>query len=185
MSGVCALVHTFMVRPRVMLGAAQSRECELDDRVARLAWRAPGAGPRCRSLAARGESLAAFDERCIPASGVAPPSNTPGILSRRALPAGRLARLGATPDFHHGLLVPDTGVRHSSDRCRRHDRGSLRARDPGDRRGATRCRVRGGNSRAPGAHVSKAGDFAAVRRDSESGVVRVPCGCRKTPSNAD
>src|SRR5204863_1841675 len=59
-------------------------------------------------LAARGESLAAFDERCIPkppqrgcrvggpgASGVAPPTgprgapNTPGILSRRALPAGR------------------------------------------------------------------------------------------------
>src|SRR5436309_8098965 len=56
------------------------------------------------SLTARGERLAAFDERCIPASGVAPPSNTPGILSRRALPAGRLARLGATPDVHHGLF---------------------------------------------------------------------------------
>ena len=56
-------------------------------------------------LTARGESLAAFDERCIPSGGVAPPSNTPGILSRRALPAGRLARLGATPDFHHGLLT--------------------------------------------------------------------------------
>ena len=82
-------------------------------------------------LTPRGESLAAFDERCIPSSTptrlprwgprpgcVAPPSNTPGIatpprkpraagapvLSRRALPAGRLARLGATPDFHHGLL---------------------------------------------------------------------------------
>ena len=26
------------------------------------------------------------------------------ILGRRALPARRLARLGATPDFHHGLL---------------------------------------------------------------------------------
>ena len=26
------------------------------------------------------------------------------MLGRRALPAGRLARLGATPDFHHGLL---------------------------------------------------------------------------------
>src|SRR5712692_5252082 len=61
--------------------------------------------PVKRALAARGESLAAFDERCIPASGVAPPSNTPGILSRRALPAGRLARLGATPDFHRGLLA--------------------------------------------------------------------------------
>src|SRR5256712_9810004 len=56
-------------------------------------------------LAARGESLAAFDGRCIPAGYVAPPSNTPGILGRRALPSGRLARLGATPDFHHGLLT--------------------------------------------------------------------------------
>src|SRR5712692_644734 len=54
-------------------------------------------------LTARGESLAAFDGRCIPAGCVAPPSNTPGILGRRALPSGRLARLGATPDFHHGL----------------------------------------------------------------------------------
>src|SRR6476646_8096832 len=34
--------------------------------------------------------------------------NTPGILGRRALPAGRLARLGATSDFHHGLLPEDT-----------------------------------------------------------------------------
>src|SRR5437899_3311279 len=57
------------------------------------------------SLTARGESLAAFDGRCIPAGCVAPRSNTPGILGRRALPAGRLARLGATPDFHHGLLT--------------------------------------------------------------------------------
>ena len=56
-------------------------------------------------LAARGGTLAAFDVRCIPAGCVAPPSNTPGILGRRALPAGRLARLGATPDFHHGLLA--------------------------------------------------------------------------------
>src|SRR5712691_11195482 len=84
------------------------------------------------ALAARGESLAASDGRCIPAPPqrgcrvgdpgagcVAPSSNTPGIatpprkpraagapvLGRRALPAGRLTRLGATPDFHHGLLV--------------------------------------------------------------------------------
>jgi len=28
----------------------------------------------------------------------------PGILGRRALPAGRLAGLDATPDVHHGLL---------------------------------------------------------------------------------
>src|SRR5437762_439630 len=68
----------------------------------------PRVASATQNLAARGESLAAFDERCIPkppqrgcrvggpgASGVAPPTgprgapNTPGILSRRALPAGR------------------------------------------------------------------------------------------------
>src|SRR5436309_11115413 len=54
--------------------------------------------------AARGESLAAFDGRCILAGCVAPPSNTPGILGRHALPARRLSRLGATPRFPHGLL---------------------------------------------------------------------------------
>jgi photosystem II stability/assembly factor-like uncharacterized protein len=42
----------------------------------------------------------------MPAGGVAHHANTPGILGRRALPAGRLTRLGATPDFHHGLLDP-------------------------------------------------------------------------------
>src|SRR5437899_8364106 len=68
------------------------------------------------SLTARGESLAAFDGRCIPAGCVAPRSNTPGILGRRALPAGRLARLGATPDFHHGL---SSLRRTSGDRCSR------------------------------------------------------------------
>src|SRR5205809_4725691 len=55
-------------------------------------------------LAARGETPAAFGRRCIPADCVAPPSNIPDILGRRALSAGRLAALGATPDFHHGLL---------------------------------------------------------------------------------
>jgi hypothetical protein len=55
--------------------------------------------------AARGESPAAFERRCIPPGCVAPPSNIPDILGRRALPAGRLAVLGATPDFHHGLLA--------------------------------------------------------------------------------
>ncbi|PYQ94880.1 MAG: hypothetical protein DMF97_17775, partial [Acidobacteria bacterium] len=34
----------------------------------------------------------------------APPSNIPDIFGRRALSAGRLAALGATLDFHHGLL---------------------------------------------------------------------------------
>src|SRR5428012_8521 len=55
-------------------------------------------------LAARGESPTAFERRCIPPGCVAPPSNIPDILGRYALPAGRLAVLGATPDFHHGLL---------------------------------------------------------------------------------
>ena len=32
-------------------------------------------------------------------------TSTDRILSRRALPTRRLARLGATPDFHHGLLA--------------------------------------------------------------------------------
>ena len=41
------------------------------------------------------------DERCILAACVAPPSNTGGILGRRALPVRRLTRLCATPDFHH------------------------------------------------------------------------------------
>jgi hypothetical protein len=56
------------------------------------------------ALPARGESPAAFGRRRIPPGCVAPPSNIPDILGRRALPAGRRAGLGATPDFHHGLL---------------------------------------------------------------------------------
>src|SRR5437773_5184971 len=97
------------------------------------------------TLAARGETPAAFGRRCIPpppqrscrvggpgAGCVAPRSNTPGIAPHRAQharwgprsalvaplrrgphgadcapwggSAGRLAALGATPDFHHGLL---------------------------------------------------------------------------------
>src|SRR5271167_1038799 len=40
---------------------------------------------------------AAFGRRCIPRGCVAPPSNTPGILGRRALPRGRLVALGASP----------------------------------------------------------------------------------------
>jgi len=31
-------------------------------------------------------------------------AHTPGILGRRALPAGRIVALGATMDLHHGLL---------------------------------------------------------------------------------
>src|SRR5436190_1855330 len=55
-------------------------------------------------LAARGETPAAFGRRCIPADCVAPSSNIPDILGRRALSSGCLAALGATLEFHHGLL---------------------------------------------------------------------------------
>ena len=55
-------------------------------------------------LTARGKSPSAFGERCIPPRGVAHRSNTPGILAFRALRSGRIVRLGATTDFHHGLL---------------------------------------------------------------------------------
>ena len=57
------------------------------------------------TLAARGASPPAFDKRCILAVCVALPSNTLSILTRHALSARRLARLGATPGFHHGLLA--------------------------------------------------------------------------------
>ena len=36
------------------------------------------------------------------------------ILSRRALSAGRLAGLGATLDFHHGLLAPGSEEKMTS-----------------------------------------------------------------------
>src|SRR5439155_14146611 len=57
--------------------------------------------------AARGENPAAFGRRCIPADCVAPPSHIPDMLGRRALSSGRLAALGATPDFHRGLLAQE------------------------------------------------------------------------------
>jgi hypothetical protein len=55
-------------------------------------------------LAVRGESPTAFGWRRIPSGCVAPSSNIPDILGHRALGAGRITGLGATPDFHHGLL---------------------------------------------------------------------------------
>src|SRR6266852_4105818 len=87
-------------------------------------------------VAARGATPSAFERRCIPPGGVAPPSNIPDIatpprkpraagapvLGRRALPAGvpsaaaalgwssgRIAALGATAAFRRGLLE---GIRH-------------------------------------------------------------------------
>ncbi len=64
-----------------------------------------GQGPGVGGLAARGESPAAFDGRCIPPLGVARRSNIPDVLTPRAWIGGRFARLGATRHFHHGLLV--------------------------------------------------------------------------------
>jgi Tfp pilus assembly protein PilF len=61
--------------------------------------------PTLPGQAARGESPAAFDGRCIPALGVARRLNIPDIRPPRAWIAGRLARLGATRHFYHRLLV--------------------------------------------------------------------------------
>ena len=59
--------------------------------------------------AARRKSAAAFDRRYIPAAGVAPRSNTAGMLPRRAWywpsAASITTGLGATPHFPYGLLV--------------------------------------------------------------------------------
>ena len=52
-------------------------------------------------LAARGESPPAFDQRCILAAGVAPLSNTGGILNRRALSA----RVGSRSDPTRPVLL--------------------------------------------------------------------------------
>ena len=54
--------------------------------------------------AARRERSSVFGERGILAACVVPPLNAGGIFRRRALSARRLARFGATPDVHHGLL---------------------------------------------------------------------------------
>ena len=76
--------------------------CQVDDEQASSA--AIDALVQFSELAARGESPTAFGGRGILSGGVAPRSNMPNILPRRALPARRLAHLGATRDFHHGLL---------------------------------------------------------------------------------
>ena len=74
-------------------------------------------GSSAAGLAARGESPAAFDRCCIPPACVAPRSHTAGIFPRRALPDGRITGLGATRDFHHGLLVDTTPTVCRSVRC--------------------------------------------------------------------
>ena len=64
--------------------------------------------------AARGETPAVFDRRCIPPGGVVPRSHTAGILPRHALSDGRITGLGGTLDFHDGLPA----VRHNPRRAR-------------------------------------------------------------------
>ena len=123
-----------------------------------------------KALAARGESLAAFDGRCIPGGCVAPPSNTAGILSRRALPAGRLARLGATPDFHHGLLAALLAAAflastHALD-LTAHNRATTRVawnRDiaPIVQARCANCHARGGSSTIPLTTYEEARPWAA------------------------
>src|SRR5258705_7686786 len=68
----------------------------------------------------------AFGRRCIPSGCVAPPSNTPGIVRRRALPAGRLAALGATPPFMRWVLISD--VRDLTQATNPRDHPSKRSR---------------------------------------------------------
>src|SRR5207245_2131156 len=47
-----------------------------------------------------------FSGRGIPPACVAPPSNTPGILGRHALSAGRRAPENLSPNFELGTLLP-------------------------------------------------------------------------------
>ena len=91
----CTLIRTCGLTPSIQGGSRMQQFCPYGS--------VRGAAGDCRPY--RVESPAAFGRRCIPADGVAPPSNIPDILGRRALSAGRLAALGATPDFHHGLLA--------------------------------------------------------------------------------
>ena len=81
-------------------------------------------------LTARGKSPAAFDGRCIPPRGVAHRSFMPNKLALPALRSGRLARLGATRDFHHGLLSRDLGDPRRVLRGRAFDRPSPIAHRP-------------------------------------------------------
>src|SRR5260370_23421348 len=85
-------------------------------------------------LAARGATPSAFERRCIPAGCVAPPSNIPDILGRRALPVGRLAVLGATMELHHGLLgaflVPSSRLLSGQNSAGRADISAIESTPP-------------------------------------------------------
>ncbi len=92
-------------------------------------------GRAVSTLAARGESPAAFDRRCIPPGCVAPRSNTAGMLPRRALPDGRITALGATRDFHRGLLEHQSADRRQVGR-------PIRGRRPAGPAGASEAPAR-------------------------------------------
>ncbi len=122
---VFSVVHAVLIRPfaypahepeRVLLMAERSAQngrmgvsylTFVSDRTKRL--EAVSRQVVVAALAARGESPAAFDRRCIPPTYVASRSNTAGIFPRRALVDRRITGLGATRDFHHGLLASIPG----------------------------------------------------------------------------
>ena len=80
-------------------------DTSVDDHVFALdATRRDGLGDRDPRLAARGESPAAFDRRCIPPDYVASRSNTAGILPRRACQTGASPVSVRRGTFNHGLL---------------------------------------------------------------------------------
>src|SRR5207244_4551206 len=111
-STVARLILSMDTRQTSRLNAEAAKDAKNDSSfLAFAAFAFHGGVSQSNTLpAARGETPAAFGRRCIPADCVAPPSNIPDILGRRALSAGCLAALGATPDFHHGLLAASSAV---------------------------------------------------------------------------
>src|SRR6185436_12057457 len=67
--------------------------------------RAAPAGGTVERLEPITQMRPAFGRRGIPPGGVAPRSNTPGILVRRAWPVGRRDALGATASFVRWVLL--------------------------------------------------------------------------------
>ena len=67
-----------------------------------VAWLFIGVSP---ALVSRVGNPLTFSGRGIPSGGVAPPSNIPDILGRRALPAWRRAPENLSPDFQLGTLA--------------------------------------------------------------------------------
>ena len=82
-------------RKRAMLAQRATRIADVVEEIRR----ASASESECSFLCPESEVRHQIPGRGIPPRGVAPRSNTPGILVRRALPAGRL---GATPGFTTG-----------------------------------------------------------------------------------